>query len=76
MEYKSDWKLTLECINKKVDVFTPLDIKNEVNKDQTVRLNIDIDKAKLQKLKIYLATNDLTMKQVITDYVDSLVGNE
>ena len=29
-------------------------IKNEVNKDQTVRLNIDIDKAKLQKLKIYL----------------------
>lgn len=51
-------------------------IKNEVNKDQIVRLNIDIDKAKLQKLKIYLATNDLTMKQVITDYVDSLVGNK
>lgn len=36
MEYKSDWRLVLECINKQVDTFTPLEIRNQVNNCGTI----------------------------------------
>ena len=52
------------------------DIKAEIRKDLKVRLNIDIDKTTLHKLKIYLAKKDKTMKEVLTDYIDNLIENE
>ena len=50
------------------------DIKTEIAKDKTVRLNIDIDHTKLLKFKMYAVKNDSTMKQVLTDYIDKLIS--
>jgi len=33
---KSDWRLTLECINKKTGEFTPFEIREEVNNCSTI----------------------------------------
>lgn len=36
MVYKSDWKLTIECINKQDNIFTPFYIRSEVNNSGTI----------------------------------------
>ena len=41
MEYKSDWRLTLEYINKQVDIFTPLDIRSSINDCGTINTYIN-----------------------------------
>ncbi|MBP9742919.1 MAG: hypothetical protein KBD37_06140 [Burkholderiales bacterium] len=50
--------------------------KTEVLKNKMVRLNFDIEKAKLNKFKIVALKNNLTMKQILTNYIDSVISNE
>lgn len=50
--------------------------KEEVLKNKMVRLNFDIEKAKLNKFKIVALKNNLTMKQILTNYIDSVISNE
>ncbi len=48
-------------------------IKNEVSKSELVRLNIDIEKDILQKFKIYLAQQNRTMREVLTECIKGLI---
>ncbi len=51
-------------------------VKTEVSKDKTVRLNIDIEQAKLQKFKMFALKNNSTMKQILTNYIESIISND
>lgn len=42
-------------------------------KDETTRTSFDISKSKMQKLKIYLAKNDLTLRDFIMIHVDEAI---
>lgn len=50
--------------------------KTKILKNKMVRLNFDIEKAKLNKFKIVALKNNLTMKQILTNYIDSVISNE
>lgn len=69
--------------NKDVDLLKVIDQFNSksvkqiedkgVIKEEVVRTSFDISKTKLQKLKIYLAKNDLTLRDFIMMHVDEVI---
>lgn len=69
--------------NKDVDLLKVIDQFNSksvkqiedkgIIKEEVVRTSFDISKTKLQKLKIYLAKNDLTLRDFIMMHVDEVI---
>lgn len=69
--------------NKDVDLLKVIDQFNSksvkqiedkgVVKEEVVRTSFDISKTKLQKLKVYLAKNDLTLRDFIMMHVDEVI---
>lgn len=69
--------------NKDVDLLKVIDQFNSksvkqiedkgVIKEEVVRTSFDISKTKLQKLKVYLAKNDLTLRDFIMMHVDEVI---
>lgn len=43
--------------------------------EETMRTSFDISKSKMQKLKIYLAKNDLSLRDFIMIHVDDAIRN-
>ncbi len=69
--------------NKDVDLLSAIDkfssnstrqteVKGVVS-EETTRTSFDISKTKMQKLKIYLAKNDLTLRDFIMIHVDEVI---
>lgn len=71
--------------NKDIDLLSAIDkfssksvrqveIKGVVT-EETTRTSFDISKTKMQKLKIYLAKNNLTLRDFIMIHVDEAIEN-
>lgn len=62
---------------KVIDQFNSKSVKQiedkGIIKEEVVRTSFDISKTKLQKLKIYLAKNDLTLRDFIMMHVDEVI---
>lgn len=69
--------------NKDIDLLSAIDkfssksvrqveVKGVVT-EETTRTSFDISKTKMQKLKIYLAKNDLTLRDFIMIHVDEVI---
>lgn len=71
--------------NKDIDLLSAIDkfssksvrqveVKGVVT-EETTRTSFDISKTKMQKLKIYLAKNNLTLRDFIMIHVDEAIEN-
>lgn len=71
--------------NKDIDLLSAIDkfssksvrqveVKGVVT-EETTRTSFDISKTKMQKLKVYLAKNDLTLRDFIMIHVDEVIKN-
>lgn len=62
-----------------IDKFNSNTVKQKEEKgiitEETTRTSFDISKTKMQKLKIYLAKNNLTLRDFIMIHVDEAIKN-
>lgn len=62
-----------------IDKFSSSSVKQKEVKgvivEETTRTSFDISKTKMQKLKIYLAKNNLTLRDFIMMHVDDAIKN-
>lgn len=62
-----------------IDKFNSNTVKQKEEKgiiiEETTRTSFDISKTKMQKLKIYLAKNNLTLRDFIMIHVDEAIRN-
>ncbi len=62
-----------------IDKFNSNTVKQKEEKgiiiEETTRTSFDISKTKMQKLKIYLAKNNLTLRDFIMIHVDDAIKN-